>query len=268
MITGIDKFQKDANLPSESEFANLEKQAKIFIESGFLPPSIKTPAQAITIAMKGRELGIPPMQAFSQINIIQGKPAMSGELMLAMCYRGCPTAVIEFIESDNKKCVLEAKRRQTDKASKFKFDLDDATTAGLMLKDSWKKYPAAMLRARAISAMARAMFPDCLMGCSYTAEELGAEVTIDGEIKSVEGEVITTTSSESDSEAKALESHPLMQEEKAPNGTMMDFKSAIESATTGEEVSKLMREAKTKVSEDDLKILKAHSNLAYKRIQK
>ncbi len=192
METGIQTFQKESALPSESEFENLMKQAKIFIASGFLPSSIKTPEQAITIAIKGRELGIPPMQAFAHINVIQGKPAMSAELMLALCYEGCPTAIIEFPQSDNKNCVIDARRRRSDKVSQFKFNLDDALAAGLLQKDSWKKYPAAMLRARCISAMARATFPDCLMGVSYTAEELGADVTIDGEIKEVKGEVVTS----------------------------------------------------------------------------
>jgi hypothetical protein len=56
--------------------------------------------------------------------------------------------------------------------------MDEAKAAQLLGKDVWKKYPAAMLRARAISAMARAMFPDAINGVSYTPEELGSEIEI------------------------------------------------------------------------------------------
>ena len=66
--------------------------------------------------------------------------------------------------------------------SKFSYTIEEAKQAGLLGKDSWKNYPAAMLRARAVSIVARAVFPDSIMGCSYIHEELGAEVNEEGEI--------------------------------------------------------------------------------------
>jgi hypothetical protein len=66
--------------------------------------------------------------------------------------------------------------------------MEDAHRAGLSGKGPWKSYPAAMLRARAISAMARAMFPDALSGVVYTPEELGAEVDDDGHVVSAPGD--------------------------------------------------------------------------------
>jgi len=265
MNTGIDKFKAEASLPSESEFANIERQAKIFIESKFLPPSIDTPAKAITIAIKGRELGIPPMQAFSHINIISGKPAMSAELMLALIFRGCPTAIIEYTRSDNKGCVIEARRRNTDKASVFSFVDTDAVAAGLLTKDTWKKYPQAMYRARCISAVGRALFPDCLMGVSYTAEELGAEVDEEGKIIDVKVTVPRGTTSVTPAPAKAPVAPPaestaepveaeLVPDDKAD--TLQAWKEGITAATTIDELDFLFKQANEQLPQGDQSILK------------
>ena len=169
-------------IPTESEIKTLASIGTMAIKTGFLPASIKTPEQAIIIALKGKELGIPPFQSFSQIAVVQGKPTISAELMLALIYKNVQSAEINFIKTDNEACVIKARRKKDSEFSEFKFTVDDAKKAGLMNKDNWNKYTAAMLRARAISAMARALFADAIAGASYTAEELGAEVNDDGEI--------------------------------------------------------------------------------------
>lgn len=157
----------------------IQRQCKAFLESGFLPTHIKSPAQAITIAWKGRELGIPPLQAFSSISVIGGKPCLSAELMLALMYQRIPGIQVTFTtapEAANKMCELEIKRPQGN-AMRFRFTIEDAQRAGLIKPNSaWEKYPAALLRARCISAAARAVAPDAIMGC-YTPEEMGGEDT-------------------------------------------------------------------------------------------
>lgn len=170
--------------PSEHEWAILKEQAAMVVKTGFLPAAIKTAEQAIAIALKGRELGIPPMQAFAHIHIIQGKPTISAELMLSLIYKNCPGAVVDYIENSNEICVIEAKRPGGSTA-RFSFSMEDAKRADLLGKGNWKAYPGAMLRARAIAIMARARFPDAIMGCSYTPEELGADVNEDGEVINV-----------------------------------------------------------------------------------
>ena len=51
--------------------------------------------------------------------------------------------------------------------------LDMADRAGLLNKSNWKKYPEAMLWARAASQLCRMLFADCFAGNTYTPEELG-----------------------------------------------------------------------------------------------
>lgn len=159
------------------EWTLLKEQAKMAIVSGLLPKHIVKPEQAVIIAMKGKELGIPFMQAMSGITVIQGKPALSAELMLALIYRNVPGAQINFLTDPEKahtECAVEMARPH-GKPQRFKFTLEDAKRAGLLSNPSWTKYPAAMLRARTVSAAARAVFPDAIMGC-YTPEEIGGEV--------------------------------------------------------------------------------------------
>ena len=59
-------------------------------------------------------------------------------------------------------------------------DNPSAEEAGLLGKDVWKKYPASMLKSRAITQCARDACEEALFGLHYTPEELGAEVDEDG----------------------------------------------------------------------------------------
>lgn len=171
--------------PSANEWAMMKDQAMKVVKSGMLPPSIKTPEQAVTVMLKGRELGIPAMQAFSSINVIQGKPTLSAELMLSLVLKNIPSAQYEIVETTDEKCVIEASRSPQAKKTRFEFNLEDAKRAKLYPgapNSSWAKYPRAMLRNRCVSEMCRSIFPDALSGCVYTPEELGAQVDEDGHV--------------------------------------------------------------------------------------
>jgi hypothetical protein len=171
----------DMILPSPQSWQVLKQQTAELIASGFLPQSIKTPQQAIAIILKGRELGIPPMQALSHIHVINGKLCMSAELMGAQILKLHPKTRINFLSRTNTKCELEV-IRDGCKPSTFTFTMEDAQAAGITGNPSWKKYPRAMLHARCVSEMARSLFPDAISGVSYTPEELGATVDESGDI--------------------------------------------------------------------------------------
>lgn len=166
-----------ALLPSHQEFQTLKEICSLAIKSGYLPSQINTPEKAVIIALKGRELGVAPMVAFAHINVISGKPCMSSELMLSQIYRYFPKTKMTFLENTHEKCIIEIFRNNNKNT--FSFTIQDAQQAGLLNKDPWKKYPQAMLQARCIAKMARALFPDALNGVSYTPEELGADVELD-----------------------------------------------------------------------------------------
>lgn len=172
-----------AVIAPSNEWNLIKEQAKILVNSGMIPRAIRTPEAAIAIMVKGRELGIQPMHAFSHIHIVDGKPTMSAELMLTMILKNVPDAKVEFLEVSDSACRIRASRPAMG-TFEFAFTREDATKAQLMGKDNWKKYTRAMLRSRVVSEMARSMFPDALSGISYTPEELGrdVQVTESGEI--------------------------------------------------------------------------------------
>lgn len=160
----------------------LHKLAKLLVPTGFLPSSIKTPEQALAVMLKAQELSIPPMYGLSNISVIDGKPTCSAELMLALIYRDHGGDAIAIERTDNDACSIVYRRGSLSAAKRYTFSLDAARHAGLLSRQSWQKYPAAMLRARCISAVARMAFPDSIAGM-YTPEEIGAIVTLtpDGE---------------------------------------------------------------------------------------
>ena len=173
-----------AALPTPAEWQTVVEMARVMVPTGLLPATIKTPEQAVLVMMKGRELRVPPLHALSNIVIVGGKPACSAELMLALVYRDHGDDAVIVEESTPLVCRVSYKRRHWDARRAFAFSIEDARTAGLAGKGTWAQYPQAMLRARAVSAVARLAFPDSLGGM-YTPEELGATVTEDGEVASL-----------------------------------------------------------------------------------
>lgn len=153
------------------EWEIMKEQANILMRTGFLPAAIKGPEQCIAIMMKGKEIGMQPMQALSHINIIQGKPTISAEGMLALVFKAYPGTKLDYIQNDDESCEIEV-TKPGGKLNRWSFSIEDAKKAGLTGKDSWNKYTRAMLRSRCISEMCRAMFPDAIQGISYTPEEL------------------------------------------------------------------------------------------------
>lgn len=181
MIQPPQRVDHAVGYPAADEWQLMWDMSKTLLASGFLPRSIDRPEKVVTIMLKGRELGWPPMRSFQHIHVIEGKPALSAEAMLALIYEKVPGAVVHVVETTNDICVINAARPGRD-STLFKFSIQDAQRAGLMGKGVWKSYPRAMLRSRCVSEMARAVFPDALMGCSYTPEELDAEVNESGDI--------------------------------------------------------------------------------------
>jgi hypothetical protein len=140
-------------------------------ETEFVPKPLRGRPEAVMACMlKGTELGIPLMQSLSQIHVIEGRPTMSSELMRAVVQSRGHEIIVE--ESTSTRCIIKGRRNGATEWQRFTFTKDDAERAGVLGKDNWKKWPGAMLLARASSLLCRAVFADCLAGISYTVEEL------------------------------------------------------------------------------------------------
>lgn len=168
---------------TSSELATWEamrEQADALVKSGFLPKAVNTPEKAMAIIQTGRELGLGPMQSLRSIHIIEGKPTMSADLIAGLALSKVPGSVLRVAESTNMRCVVQACRAGQGPTT-FTYTMEDAKNAGLTGKQNWRNYPRAMLRARAITEAARAIFPDAVVGL-YDPDELGAVTTPDGAV--------------------------------------------------------------------------------------
>lgn len=157
----------------------------MLVKSRMIPSTVNTPEAAAAIIMKGHELGIGPMQAFDSISVIQGKPTISPQLMLALIER---SGLLEDMSVDEGKdhCTITLKRRGRSPQT-VTFDRSEAVAMKLAGKDNWLKQFGVMMYWRCVAKGCRRVFPDVIAGC-YTPDEMGAEVGEDGEI--IDGEVI------------------------------------------------------------------------------
>jgi hypothetical protein len=95
---------------------------------------------------------------------------MSTEMMASLI-RQQGHSISKDPKSDNSICILHGKRKDTGDTWTTSFSMQDAVKAGLA-KNMYDKYPAIMLYNRAMSMLARQLFPDVIKGAGYTLEEL------------------------------------------------------------------------------------------------
>lgn len=145
--------------------------AAAILPSGMLPDHIKSEGAAVAIILAGRELGLPPMVSLRTIRLVKGNVTIDASQQLALVHAAGWRST--WKESTNQAATLELSRAGQDPHLQT-FTIQDAKLAGLTGKDPWRKYPAAMLRARCISAAVRAACPGVLSGV-YTPEELETE---------------------------------------------------------------------------------------------
>lgn len=145
--------------------------AKVLVASRLLPRAITTPEQAFTIILAGKELGLTAMQSMRTIHVIEGKPTLAADLQVALVKRSQSCGYFRLVKSDANVATYETRRGDDPEPTRLSFTIEDAQRAQLTSKDNWKKYPAAMLRARCASALARAVYPELVMGV-YDPDEM------------------------------------------------------------------------------------------------
>lgn len=147
------------------------KQLSYIANTEFVPAGLRGNMPAILACVAtGRELGIGDLTALRSIHIIDGKATFSAELMVQLVRKAGHS--IEGEWGDGAITVV-GKRADNGDTMKVTWTLAMAERAGLAAKSNWKKHPEAMLWARAVSQLSRALFADCFAGATYVPEELG-----------------------------------------------------------------------------------------------
>lgn len=193
------------NLPQAMELA------KVLAQSSLIPTPLRgKAADVLVVLMKGRELGLSPIHALSEIHVIEGKPVSAATLKVGLCLRSKACEYFRLVESSGAKAVYETKRTGSEPV-RLTWTIEQASKAQLTGKKNWQTHPDAMLRARCSSALATAVYPDLVQGLLTDDEAEEIDVTphapphTGGEAKPAEQTpAVTRTESVKDSIRKAV----------------------------------------------------------------
>lgn len=111
---------------------------------------------------------------------VQGKVEMTSQMMNQMI-RMNGHSITKDKRSDDKICILHGKRADNGDTWTESFSIDDAKLAGIY-RNQWLKYPKDMLFARALSRLARQLFPDVIKGC-YVQGEISDAIEVENREK-------------------------------------------------------------------------------------
>ena len=179
-----------AMLPQNTE--EMMALAKILSQSTMVPKDYQGNPGNTYIAMHwGMALGLDPIQAVQGIAVINGRPSMWGDALLALVQG---SGLLEYMHEDptDQGCVCTVKRKGQPEVVRS-FTKEDAVTAKLWGKKGyngqdtpWTTYPKRMMQMRARALALRDAFADVLRGVQSAEEQsdvIEAEIISDEPIK-------------------------------------------------------------------------------------
>lgn len=132
---------------------------------------IKTPEDAFARMATGMGLGLKAWQSLRGLCVIHGNVALKADLMMGLCLASPQCEYFRCLRTDDEVALFATKRRG-DPETQLDFTMAQARASGLYQQNAnYGKYGAAMLRARAISALAKLVYPELMHGL-YVPEEL------------------------------------------------------------------------------------------------
>ena len=146
--------------------ADIEKMAGAIAKSKMF--GMKTTEEAFALMLIAQAEGMHPAIAARDYHVIQGRPTLKADAMLAR-FQQAGGKVQWEVYTDAE--VTGTFTHPQGGSLRLTWTFSQAKSIGLTGKDNWKNYPRAMLRARCISEGIRTVYPGCVVG-TYTAEEL------------------------------------------------------------------------------------------------
>ena len=144
--------------------------SKLLSESTFVPKDYQRNPGNVLVAMQwGMEIGLSPLQALQNISVINGRPAVWGDAMLALVRGSGLLESLDEVQTDTlATCTI---KRKGEAETVRTFGIEDAKKANLWGKAGpWQQYPKRMMQMRARAFALRDVFPDVLKGI-HIAEE-------------------------------------------------------------------------------------------------
>lgn len=160
-------------------FDDVWRMSDMIAQSDLAPKDYRGKPGNVMIAWQtGVELGITsPLQAIQNIAVINGRPTIWGDMMLAIC-RASPAwseaDFAEWIEGEGAQMVAHCtvRRRPNGNVAHYTFGMKDAQDAGLAGKQGpWQQYPKRMMQMRARSFALRDTYTPELKGMRMAEEE-------------------------------------------------------------------------------------------------
>ena len=139
-------------------------------DSDMVPKDFKgKPGNCLVAIQWGMEIGLKPLQAMQNIAVINGRPSLWGDAVIALV-RSSPLCEYIIEEDDGHTATCKVKRRGEPEQSRS-FSMDDAKAAGLLGKQGpWTQYSKRMRQMRARAFAVRDVFPDVLKGLPVAEE--------------------------------------------------------------------------------------------------
>lgn len=147
--------------------------AKLAAEGDIIPKEYRGKPSNILVAIGfGSAMGLSYADSLYRINVIQGKPTMSAELIASQVRKAGHR--LRTYKDEKRQSVKAVIIRKDDPDFEFSEvrDKEWAEQMGLASKDNYQKQPMTMLKWRAITAVAREACPEALYGVSYSPDEL------------------------------------------------------------------------------------------------
>ena len=170
-------MQNEEFLPVPNNMQGALEYAKVLAGSRLIPKVFQgKPSDVLVAMMWSKTLGVPVLQGLQGIAVINDRPTLWGDLMMAVCQKsGLLVDIAEgFTGKDNASltatCTVKRKDRPTPISRSF--SMADAVQAGLSERNTWRAYPKRMLQMRARSQALRDAFPDILMGLGSADEAI------------------------------------------------------------------------------------------------
>lgn len=180
---------------------DIQTMALAIAKSGLF--GMKSPEQAMALMLIAQAEGMHPAIAARDYHVIQGRPALKADAMLARFQAA--GGKVEWLKYDDKEVSGKFSHPQGGTAT-ITWTIQQAMAAGLASKDVWRQYPRQMLRSRVISEGVKTIYPGVAVGV-YTPEEV-QDFDAKPPMQEVKSEVLATPVAEAKSAEAPVSTSP------------------------------------------------------------
>ncbi len=156
-----------------SEAQAIQGLAEGLSRTDFVPKEFRGSAGNVTaVILKGKSLGLDPMQSLEMFYVVHGRVGMYAKAMLQLVIRAGHSLVA--VERTEQQVTVRARRRGETEYADYSWSIARATKAGYATKEKYKTNPMEMLHWKAIAEACKFTFPDVIGGLTSVEDlELG-----------------------------------------------------------------------------------------------